>query len=321
MNLQTYRWVTAGAQRAHSGPAHPGRMTSRHGFSGRRRHGAAAVVALLVLGGCGTATDRTSSPPVTSAATSATVVSVGGVTDVSTYATWADPRITESSSLTRVGDHLITVNDSGDPAVLYVSTGTSGQITGTITYADAAPDDVEALATSPDGTIWVGDIGDNARARSTIVIYRLPPITQWDGDTTVTAQRYEFAYPDGAHDAETLLVQPDSGDLFVVTKDASGGVVYAVPTLDATRTVTLEKVAQVAATVTDGVFDASGEHVLLRTYGEVTAYGYPGFQQVATATLPAEPKGEGLTLGPDAGTYLTATEGAGTPVLRWRWTV
>ena len=35
----------------------------------------------------------------------------------------------------------------------------------------------------------------------------------------VTADALTFTYPDGPHDAETLIVDPDTGDLFIVTKD------------------------------------------------------------------------------------------------------
>ena len=279
-----------------------------------RRTSAALVAAALVpLAACASAPAGPST-----AATSATPAAAA-VTEVTRYATWADERIVESSSLTRVGDHLITVNDSGDGPILFVSTGTAGWVSGTITYADADPRDVEALATSADGTIWVGDIGDNLRVRDRIAIYRLDRPATWEGEQRVSAQRYDLTYPDGAHDAETLLVDPASGEIFIVTKDTSGGTVYAVPTLAADATTTLVKVAQVAPTVTDGVFSADGSMVLLRTYDEVTAYTPTNCAVIATAQLPAEPKGEGLTLGVEEGTYLTSTEGMATAITQWRW--
>ena len=57
-------------------------------------------------------------------------------------------------------------------------------------------------------TLYVGDIGDNLAARPNVTVYRFaePP----PGVTSVAAQRIDLRYADGAHDAETLLVDPRS---------------------------------------------------------------------------------------------------------------
>ena len=49
-------------------------------------------------------------------------------------------------------------------------------------------------------------------------------------------------YPHGARDAEALLVHPDNGDQYVVTKELSGqaGVYRAPGSLDPTATTTME---------------------------------------------------------------------------------
>ncbi|MFD2083575.1 hypothetical protein [Actinopolymorpha cephalotaxi] len=114
---------------------------------------------------------------------------------------------------------------------------------GTISLRTAENVDWEAIAPGPDQRVWVGDIGDNTRVRDRITIYRFrePSST---GDQPVEWSRFRFRYPDGAHDAEALLVDPRTARVYVVTKDPGGGAIYAAPsTLVAGTTATLTKVA------------------------------------------------------------------------------
>ena len=65
--------------------------------------------------------------------------------------------------------------------------------------------------------LYVADIGDNngrAQLRSRLLLFANPRAN----GLTVSYHAYDFRYPDGPHNAETLLVN-DSGRLFIVTKD------------------------------------------------------------------------------------------------------
>ena len=55
-------------------------------------------------------------------------------------------------------------------------------------------------------TIYIGDIGDNAAVRPSIVVYRVtePALTA----KSVNATTFTLRYPDGPHDAEALMVDP-----------------------------------------------------------------------------------------------------------------
>ena len=79
------------------------------------------------------------------------------------------------------------------------------------------PYDVEDLARARDGTFWLADIGDNGLNRSTVALERLRP----DGSATL----FRLTYPDGPHDAETVLLTP-SGQLFIATKEPLASNVY-----------------------------------------------------------------------------------------------
>jgi hypothetical protein len=162
--------------------------------------------------------------------------------------------------------------------------------------------------------VWVGDIGDNNAHRSSVAAYHLPRVRR--GDRTVAAPRFTLRYPDAAHDAETLLVDPRSQRLFVVTKTIFGGTVYAAPRhLHRSGDNRLRPVARVNGLVTDGSFFPDGRHVLLRTYGSASVYSFPDFRPVGTVTLPAQPQGEGISVG-RRGRVLVGSEGLRAKVLQ-----
>ncbi|MGH3368987.1 MAG: hypothetical protein ACRDPR_03210 [Nocardioidaceae bacterium] len=206
---------------------------------------------------------------------------------------FADPRIDESSGLVVRGGSLFTVNDSGDGAHVYAVDLRSGETRTVTTYDDEEPVDVEALAAGRGRALWVGDIGDNQRSRGTVAVHRLVP-----REGAVRAARFELTYPDGPHDAETLLVHPRTGRLLVVTKlPVLGGTVYRAPrTLREDDVHRLERVARVPGTLTDGAFLPDGRHVVLRSYGAAWVYTYPGFEQVAEVALPEQEQGEGAAV-------------------------
>ena len=136
-----------------------------------------------------------------------------------------DARITESSGLAvdRAGNVYWTINDSGDRGVAY-GVGLDGKVQGTLNFR-AQPIDVEAIAVHED-RLYIADIGDNnAERRSVRVFFFSNPRAN---GLTVSYHAYDFRYPDGPHNAETLLVN-DSGRLFIVTKDDKESAVYAAP--------------------------------------------------------------------------------------------
>ncbi len=216
----------------------------------------------------------------------------------------------ESSGLVDRGRVVYTNNDSGDDAVVYGVDPRTGRTISRTTYADSATD-VEALAPGADGTVWAGDIGDNKQNREDVQVYRLTPR---DGDHPGT--RYDLTYPDGPHDAETLLVAPRTGRVFVVSKTAFGATVYAAPRrLRSDGSNRLRAFARVAGLVTDGAFYPDGRHVVLRSYGTASVYTFPDFAATGTVRLPAQPQGEGISVS-RTGRVLVSSEGVRAEVLR-----
>jgi hypothetical protein len=223
-----------------------------------------------------------------------------------------NPRIIESSGLVDQGPLLFTTNDSGDGPYLYGVTKAGCRTAVITTYASGSPSDVEALAPGPHGSVWVGDIGDNQARRDSVAVYH---VRENGLPRQVNAPRYPLVYPDGPHNAETLLASPETDRLYVVTKTFFGGTVYAAPTrLSADHVNRLRKVAAVPGLVTDGAFMPDGHHVLLRTYGTATLFSFPGFRPLGTVRLPHQRQGEGLAVSPSGQLYLSS-EGLEAPVL------
>jgi hypothetical protein len=224
---------------------------------------------------------------------------------------FVDPTITESSGLVDLGSVMVTMNDSGGDADVFVVDPATGRTVGRTTYADEVTD-VEALAPAGRDAVWVGDIGDNAEHRDSVQVYRVPV---GRGERTVDAPAYDLVYPDGPHDAESLVAAPD-GRLYVVTKGLLGGTAYVAPRhLDPTRPNHLRPVASVDVWATDAALFPDGRHVLVRGYDTAALYTFPGFVPVASFDLPREKQGEGVSIGA-SGRIRLSSEGVHTPVLQ-----
>ena len=138
-----------------------------------------------------------------------------------------------------------------------------------------------------------------------------------------------FEYADGAHNAETLLVDPETADLYVITKSIGGNSAYvARAPHSASASNVLEPLVTLALPepelATGGDIAADGSLILIRAYGGVFGWPRAAGESIAQAlsgtpcVLPVgdEPQGEAIALGADVSGYYTIGEGSGVPVYR-----
>jgi hypothetical protein len=217
-------------------------------------------------------------------------------------------------------------NDSGKPEIFALDA--NGKVTGRVTISGAAVQDWEAMASGPcesSTCLYIADIGDNDAGRSDIIIYRVPEPATVSGSAQVNGM-FRASYPDGAHDAEALLVAPD-GRLYIVTKGDTGHIaLYRFPRELRDRvTMRLERVGDPLsngkpaddARITDGAISADGEWVVLRTRAALTFYRASeflegNFRKTHSVDLKplAEPQGEAVAFGAANMVYV-AGEGGG----------
>jgi hypothetical protein len=248
----------------------------------------------------------------------AAVVVAGALTAGTVHSTtsfsFADPAITESSGLVDLGDLMVTTNDSGGGPLVYVVDPRTGRTLATTTYSQGSVTDTEALAPAGKDAVWVGDIGDNTATRSSVRVYRVPVGRE---TRTVRTPSYELVYPDGPHDAESLVYGPDK-KLRIVTKSLLGGRVYTAPAdLDPSRPNRLVAGRPVDYYATDAALFPGGKRVMVRGYGGALILTYPGFKTVAEVSLPSQPQGEGVSISA-TGRIRLSSEGEHSKVLQVR---
>ena len=238
-----------------------------------------------------------------------------------------DSRLNELSGLVSDGEHWYGINDGGSKVQVFVL-GRDCKVQKVITDR-TDPFDVEDLARTPDGRLWLSDTGDNEKGRLTVALLELSP----QGKVTV----HRLTYPDGPHDTEALLIDK-SGTPYLITKDVLGDAKVYRPTgpLASPGPTTLANVGSLKISPTDtqggpvgsfgsvlvtgGASSADGSVVALRTYTDAYVYAAPDGDVLAALQrapvripLAGEKQGEALAFEPD-GTLLSGSEGVGQPL-------
>ncbi len=218
---------------------------------------------------------------------------------------------------------LWTHNDSGDRPRVFALRA-DGTVLADLDVPGAQAQDWEDIAIRGH-ELYLGDIGDNARRRPTVDVYRVAEPHVPAAGTTAPATRLRLRYPDGAHDAETLLVDPRSGAIVIVTKELDGrsGVYVA-------RGSRLRLAARIdlglGSLATGGDVSADGRVIAIRTYGSVFVWRRAPGTSLATAlrgkpcvspTPLREGQGEALALTRDGRAFFTVPEGLRSAIRRY----
>lgn len=198
-------------------------------------------------------------------------------------------------------------------------------------------EDLEDIAAGPGPVpgvsyLYIGDIGASSAPnleRIELRVFRIPepavehawaanPVTEnFDSVETIILR-----YPDGGHDAEALMFDSRTGDVFVIIKHPAFARVYRANLASATdgSIVVLQFERQISfAAVSAADLSADGSRIIIRredfamtwarctgeTLGEALAR-----TGLSVPVSSAELNGEGITLLPDDTGYVTISEGA-----------
>ncbi|WP_242687330.1 MULTISPECIES: hypothetical protein [unclassified Actinopolyspora] len=235
-----------------------------------------------------------------------------------------DERLSELSGLSAGPHGWYAVGDGGSALRVHEMDPRDCSVVDTHGWA-VDPYDVEDLARTEDGKLWLADTGDNSRKRETVAVHVLSP-----GEPST--RLYRFRYPDGPHDAEALLLGRGTVP-HIITKNPLGEAGIYRPAAEPSERspVDLERVGTLSlnstgtpggplpssfgsVTVTGAAVSSGREVVAVRTYTEVYLYPAPNGgvlealnREPLRVPLADEPQGEAIAFEPD-GDLLSASE-------------
>jgi len=197
-------------------------------------------------------------------------------------------------------------------------------------------EDVEDIAIGPGPEkdvdyIYLGDIGDNAQRRREVRVVRFAEPALEAGHDNIKAdgvEEFRLKYPDGARDAEALMVDPATGDVFLVTKDDRRTRLYRMAggALNDGGTASLELIGYLKVdAVSGGDISRAGDVIVLRNekrgwlwqrqVGENVAAALEGAPRIVlTRGLGQAANGESIGFDFDGSRYYTISEGEFEPI-------
>ncbi len=254
-----------------------------------------------------------------------------------------DKSINEASGIAASRKHMgmiWTHNDSGDKARLFLI-DTLGQTRMVVYLLGARNRDWEdmAIGPGPDTTksyLYVGETGDNLAVNRVKVVYRFPEPDFHEGEITVSQfDSIRFVYPDGQRDAETVMVDPITRDIYIVSKREKNlrlyRLAYPQPVTEIinaeliTDRLTFNSLGEERGynpryynQVVSGDISPDGREILIKDYSSVYYWRREKGQTVPEILLTKpyllpytpEPRGEAIAFAADGKGYYTLSEEA-----------
>jgi len=233
-----------------------------------------------------------------------------------------------------------THNDSGDGPFIFAFDA-SGKDLGAWRVAGARNTDWEDIAAGKDASgkcfLYLAEIGNNKLERTEAGVYRVPEPTAVPGASgagpaeTQPSSLLRFRYPDKPHNAESLLVNPQTGELYVLTKriDGPASIFRLQPDFNAKEPAVAEKIGEIAVpSVPNGLLTGAsiapdGRRVIICDYSAGYELALPpgdtNFddiwkQKPAVVDLGDRKQGESVTYTADGRSLMVTSEGKGAAI-------
>jgi len=224
-------------------------------------------------------------------------------------------------------DVLWSHNDSGDSSRIFALDSLGGLL-GIFTLEGVKVKDCEdiTLGKRPGfnkASIYLADIGDNRGRRNKKVIYQFdePFVDSQKKNQRQFISRIDkiiYRYPDGARDAETIMLDEVTGHLYIVTKRENKVHLYRLKyPYVYNQMMTAEFIQTLDFTfATGGDISSTGNEILIKTYTDVFYWKVNPEQSIVQAlkgkplklTYLPEPQGEGICFGKMGKGYYTVSE-------------
>jgi hypothetical protein len=229
------------------------------------------------------------------------------------------------------------VEDSGNGGQVH-AVNDAGKLLATYSIGGAAIDMEDlSVGPGPGGAqyLYIADIGDNTGSRPSVAIYRAPEPDVTFDQAAISAplpmlEPLPFKYPDGSYNAEALIVDPETQDLYIITKDgfAKPNTIYRMTAPH--QPATLRTVEPLGATyggpgtdlaVSAADISADGKHIMVRSLRSATHYTRVAGVSIADtilkgtacdAELAVEDKGESISFSLTG--YYSLSEGTKVPL-------
>ncbi|MDH5250712.1 MAG: hypothetical protein OEW40_17095, partial [Cyclobacteriaceae bacterium] len=220
---------------------------------------------------------------------------------------------------------LWTQNDSGNGADIFLI---DQKLNLKQTYSLKGIDNRDwediAVGPGPDSTrnyIYIAEIGDNDASFRLKYIYRFEEPVWQKEEKKIKITVFDtitFQLPDGIKDLETLMIDPNSKDLIVISKRERPVYVYQIKYPYSIRdTITATKVGPLQLTqITAGDVSADGSEVLLKNYKHI--YYWHNTAEIPVVDLlkttpreipyEQEPQGESIAWARDNSGFYTISE-------------
>lgn len=217
--------------------------------------------------------------------------------------------------------YLWVEEDSGNPNEIALISH-KGEFLKKIKIRGATNRDWEdmVLANGPEkgkNYIYLGDIGSNKAKASKYYIYRfLEPAL--NVDTVSRVDKLVYQYPDGGHDAEAMLVDNGTKDIYIITKRDKQSAIYKLPYPQSTAKV--NQAVLVGRLGFNGVVSAAlspdGEEILVKTYTRIYYWKRKAGQSIEEVltekpiniSYQLEPQGEAICFKIDNSGFFTLSE-------------
>lgn len=238
-----------------------------------------------------------------------------------------DHRLEEASGLVASVANsglLWTINDSGNPPeVFLIDQHAKTKLVCTLSHVRNRDWEDIAIGAGPvkgKNYIYVADIGDNFAQYDFKFIYRFeePKLTEENEKTITRFDTLVLRMPDGKRDAETILIDPFTNDLYLISKREDSVALYTTPYPFSHDTLTLHKVMTLPyKEIVAGSITRDGKEVLLKDYDRVyywkrsTRESLPEVLTKKPVLLPyhREHQGEGIAWSPNGTEFYTLSEG------------